>query len=98
MERKYFKIKRNSFCYSKEIPDDDFLNKFSSHIFKNNNHSYGRALSAVSKIEYKKIFGENKKEENESILFLQKPNRIREEFECKNIANLGKPMGLSILL
>lgn len=94
METKNFVIKRNSFSFHQHQTyfEEKFTEKFSSNIFKTNNKSYERALSAISRIEDKKVFGEAKKED-ESQIFYEKKAQKNEQLKIKNIEDLNKPIG-----
>lgn len=93
MQTKNFVIKRNSFSFQQHQTyfEEKFPENFSSNIFKINNRSYERALSAISRIEDRKIFGETKIEDESQIMHERQEQK--KELTIKNIENLNKPIG-----
>ena len=77
--------------------DQDFLNKFvtSSNILNKNNKSFQRAVTAISKIEHRNIYGEVKEEEKPEKYHLDISDLtpLTKEIPVKN-ENFDHPQGI----
>ena len=91
--KRSFSLHQNSY-YLDEKPE--FLNQFSSGMTNEGNKSFERALTAISKIEKKNVFGESRAEVDENIKKLAEEfenNKKKKEIVISSLDYASEPIG-----